>query len=327
MRMTRTDRAPRHERARGTAERLREDALAWRTGLEAARSRRPVVDIAFGLYERDRTTLGNLLAGSVAFRMFIWTVPYALLLVTLVSIATHDSSGRTSGPFAELALTREFTESLQQVAREGWTNQLWALSVGFVGAMWTSRGLMRALRISHAAIWRMGRVEAPARPVRTGLMTIGLVTLVLTSTAVAAHLREALHVFGLVVTFGMVVVLAAVWLLVSRALPHPDDAPLRALLPGAVLVGAGVQALHLVTVFMLVGHADRAESVYGAIGVAVVLLLWFFLLARLFVGAAVLNAVLWERERAQEIGLRVLGFRLFGRAPGRHDARVPPPAA
>jgi uncharacterized BrkB/YihY/UPF0761 family membrane protein len=39
-----------------------------------------------------------------------------------------------------------------------------------------------------------------------------------------------------------------------------------------------------------------ASGLYGALGGAATLLLWLFLLARLAVGAAVVNAVLWERQ-------------------------------
>jgi hypothetical protein len=38
------------------------------------------------------------------------------------------------------------------------------------------------------------------------------------------------------------------------------------------------------------------QGTYGALGGAAALLLLFFLLSRLMVGAAVLNATLWERQ-------------------------------
>lgn len=294
----------------------RAEALRVRDELEATRAHRPAVDIALSIYERDRSTLANLLAGAVAFRMFLWAVPFALALVTLAGIVAVDSSGEGTGVFSHLAIGGEFAENLRDVGREQWVNQASALVIGVVGAMWTSRGLLRALRISHAAVWGLGRVTARPNPVRAGAVLIAVVSALLLTVGVAAGLREAAPLAGLLVTLSVIVVLVVAWLLISWRLPHPVGLPLRALLPGAVLVGTGVQVLHLLTVYLLVEQADRAQSTYGALGVAVTLLLWFFLLARLFVGGTVVNAVLWEHEAAGKVGLRILGLRMFGRRPG-----------
>jgi uncharacterized BrkB/YihY/UPF0761 family membrane protein len=81
------------------------------------------------------------------------------------------------------------------------------------------------------------------------------------------------------------------------ALPHARDAGWRDLLPGALLLAAGAQVLHLVTVFYLAGRIESASELYGALGSASAVLLWLYLIGRLVVGSAVLNATLWERRR------------------------------
>jgi uncharacterized BrkB/YihY/UPF0761 family membrane protein len=307
--------------------RLRDETVAWGGELRSARSQRPEVDIALSIYERDRAILGNLLAGSVAFRMFLWAVPFALLLVTIVSLITHDPGGEGTGLLSSMGISGELAQSLRDVAREQRPNQAWALVIGLGGALWTSRGLLRSLRVTSAAVWGLGYVRSRVNPLRSALVLMGVVLGLLVLMGFVARLRDAMPVLGLVTTFAMLIVPALLWLGISLHLPRPEEVPVRALLPGAVLVGAGVQGLHLLTVFVLVERADRAQSVYGAFGVAVVLLLWFFLLARVFVSAAVLNAVLWEHERSGKLGLRVLGLRLFGRHPGEvgNAARGPVP--
>ena len=89
----------------------------------------------------------------------------------------------------------------------------------------------------------------------------------------------------------MTAVFFVLWLRVSVWLPH-RPVPVRALVPGAALVAVGVEGLHFFTVDDLNDRADRAQSVYGAIGAALVLLLWLFILARLIVGGAMVNAEL-----------------------------------
>ncbi len=61
-------------------------------------------------------------------------------------------------------------------------------------------------------------------------------------------------------------------------------------------MAVGVQGLHLFTAYYLADRADRATSVYGAIGAALVILLWLFIMARLIIGGAVLNAELAARR-------------------------------
>ena len=62
----------------------------------------------------------------------------------------------------------------------------------------------------------------------------------------------------------------------------------------------GVQGLHLFTVYYLAGRAERAASLYGAIGAALTLLLWLYIVARLMVGGAILNATLaGEHDRSR----------------------------
>ena len=87
----------------------------------------------------------------------------------------------------------------------------------------------------------------------------------------------------------------AVWLYASMWLPH-DDAPWWALLPGSVLVGIGAGVLQLVTVYWIARQVSSKSDTYGAIGTALALLLWAYLLGRIFVAAAALNAALWRRR-------------------------------
>ena len=59
------------------------------------------------------------------------------------------------------------------------------------------------------------------------------------------------------------------------------------MLPGALLVGLGVEALHVFAAYFLAPYAIAKEGTYGALGVAAVLLLALFLLSRTAVAAAV----------------------------------------
>ncbi|MCB1269630.1 MAG: hypothetical protein KDB19_16030, partial [Microthrixaceae bacterium] len=52
-----------------------------------------------------------------------------------------------------------------------------------------------------------------------------------------------------------------------------------------------------VTVFYFAGRVSRMSETYGPLGVAIVALLWLYLIGRLMVSAAVINATLWDRHQ------------------------------
>ena len=53
--------------------------------------------------------------------------------------------------------------------------------------------------------------------------------------------------------------------------------------------------LHLVTVYWIASQMEHKTDTYGAIGFALALLLWAYLLGRLITSAAVVNETLWTR--------------------------------
>src|SRR5262249_56721413 len=69
----------------------------------------------------------------------------------------------------------------------------------------------------------------------------------------------------------------------------------------------GVLVLHLVTVYWIAHQVESKTDTYGAIGAALAILLWAYLLGRLITASAVINASLWQRrrERAERRAQRV----------------------
>ena len=93
----------------------------------------------------------------------------------------------------------------------------------------------------------------------------------------------------------MFVPTAGIWLLITLRLPH-RAASWKALVPGAVLGAVGLELIHVFTAYVLAPYATAKEGTYGALGAAAALLLGLFVVSRLVVASAVLNATLWERR-------------------------------
>jgi uncharacterized BrkB/YihY/UPF0761 family membrane protein len=99
----------------------------------------------------------------------------------------------------------------------------------------------------------------------------------------------------------IVVISGATWFLVSWLLPR-DECALWALLPGALIVGLGVGILQILTVTYVVHVVTRKSALYGAIGIALALLLWTYFAGRLLTAAIAANATLWRHRAGQEPG-------------------------
>jgi uncharacterized BrkB/YihY/UPF0761 family membrane protein len=61
-----------------------------------------------------------------------------------------------------------------------------------------------------------------------------------------------------------------------------------------------VEALHVVTVYWIAREVATKSDTYGALGTSLALLFWAYLLGRLIVASANLNATRWHLLRARE---------------------------
>ena len=64
----------------------------------------------------------------------------------------------------------------------------------------------------------------------------------------------------------------------------------------AVLVGIGVQVLHFITIYWITHLLSSKSETYGAIGAALAILFWAYVLGRILAASAVLNAGAWQQR-------------------------------
>jgi uncharacterized BrkB/YihY/UPF0761 family membrane protein len=125
--------------------------------------------------------------------------------------------------------------------------------------------------------------------------TFGFI-LVVTGAVVLARLIAGFHasVAGIVLVPLFIGVPTAAWLLISmRGLPHAEGATWNDLLPGAIVVGVGVEVLHFITVVFIGRQIEAKSETYGLLSTALALLLWAFVVGRVLVLSAVVNASRW----------------------------------
>jgi uncharacterized BrkB/YihY/UPF0761 family membrane protein len=282
-------------RTRAAASGARARAEKGRERLEAARPRVTTIDAGFELYERDRLAAGGILAGALAYRFFITLLPVTLLLVVGLGYASAANETAPAEAAQEFGIGGAAATSVAESARASSGGRALAATVGVVALLYSALTAVRALRITHAIAWQLperrwrGNVAATLAYVAIVLLAFGV-------SSATGWAREHLGVAGLAVTIASLAAFFAIWLWASWRLPH-GPVGWTALVPGAILMAVGVLGLQLVTFLYVSPRLDSATATYGALGVALVLLLWLYLLARLVVAAAMLNATLWERQQ------------------------------
>jgi uncharacterized BrkB/YihY/UPF0761 family membrane protein len=278
------------------------DTRAW---LERSRSHSPLIDAGFRAFDRDVATGGVVLAGAVAFRVFLFLVPYVFVMVVGFGIAA-EAADRNPGDLARQAgVGGLVAKAVGGAADLSGFSRVTALLVGLAALILGTRSLVKVLRIVHALIW--GVVPPKHQSTTTPMLAVlGLTTVVFVVAILIDELRQQsflLGLLGIIVAslFPFSVALGASIVLPRQPTRWPD------LVPGALFLTFGVLVLHIITVYWIAHEVESKTDTYGAIGAALALLLWSYLLGRLVTASAVISASMWQRrqERAERRAARV----------------------
>jgi uncharacterized BrkB/YihY/UPF0761 family membrane protein len=276
------------ERAVGWSKKKVEDAGARALG---ARETHASVDVGFRLADRDKRVAAGVLAGGIAYRFFFWFLSASLLTTGALGFADGDRvesvlRDQGVGPL----LVKAVGDASQHSSSKTWS----LLLVGLWLVLWTGYMCVKALMLVHATVWGVPPPRV-GNPLLVSLVFTAAAVGFVESMAAVRWLRTETDVLGLIVTLALIVVPLAGWLVASRRLPHRGDGWLQ-LVPGAVLVAVGVQALHLFTTLFLGPKLTSATELYGALGIATTILFWLYIVGRLMIAGATLNASLHEQR-------------------------------
>ena len=260
----------------------------------SARQRLSWVEAGFQAFERELVHGGGLLAGGLAYRLFLWILPIGLVGSQLLGFWLDTSDESVEDAAKELGLGAAAVASAESAVETSQSNRILLLLTGLVLLAWFSLGFVRALQLAYSLAWGVPRPRL-RKPLYAVLIFNGLFLAVAIAGAGLAWLREALGTLGVLgvlatIAFQTGVALLVMWLLPRRAERWQE------LVPGAVLVAVGAQLVSVAVVFYFAPKIGRSSELYGTLGTAAVLLVWLYVVARLITAGAFLNATLWERR-------------------------------
>jgi membrane protein len=284
------------KRIKTTVATAREKADDTRKRVEASRPDHPSVDIAFTTVERDVERGGGLIAGALAYRFFFWLLPFALVLVAGLGFLSASSETAPQDLAKQAGFVGLTAKSISDASANAERTRFYALLIGLPALYFASIGFVKALTVAHSLVWGVPRRKLVRKPLAAAVMT-GVLVAAMLLLAIESRVRQNAKGPGFAVVMFFIVLAAGLWLFVSWVMPHAEGVSVSHLIPGALLVAAGIQGVHLVTVYYVSRRVSHASETYGALGGATAILLALFLIARVIVFGASLNAEMWRRRQ------------------------------
>jgi uncharacterized BrkB/YihY/UPF0761 family membrane protein len=276
----------------GRLARWTERARILRSRIEAARAAHATIDFGFGLVERDSSIGGGLLAGALAYRLFVLLLPSALLFVSGLGLYAGTVDESPSKIAKEAGLHGLIASQVASTASSG---ARWLVFIVMVPAvLYALAKLYRAIVIVHAIVWHGSGRGVPINAKGVGLIGAAFLLNVVAAGAVG-WIRRHDQLGGLSALFVYGVGVGGAWLAVSLQLPH-REVRWPALVPGALLFGCGLLFVNVFNIYVTTRLVEDRANTYGALGIAAALLFSLVLVGRLMVVSAELNASLDERR-------------------------------
>ena len=255
---------------------------------EEERRRRTWVETCWQAWLRMRQRGGPLLSGGLAYRLFLFLLPAALFVVAVIGVFV-DLTGETPDQAAhDLGMGAALAATVAQAVSQSETSRWWLALLGLVLMLWAARSAVSALLIVSRIAWD----EPPSNKVSTSRGAL-VFTAFLSVGAVGSYLADRLLHGSIAVTvigWTLVLVTTIAAALLAMALLPRAGRPWTVVVPGAVFFGVVVRGMVFATGAYFADKISRANDLYGALGIAIVVLLWLYVLAWGWVAAQFLNA-------------------------------------
>ena len=262
----------------------------WEDSLE----RWPWLALPYEFVRRWTGTNGAVLAGHLAYRVFLFLVPLFVLLVGVLGFASSSGTDLEQSGEKTMGLGRELASTVSSTGQQARDGRVQLVVFGGFALLLAASGLVKALQLVFATAWGVSFKSGKSRLAVLGRFLPGVLVVL-----GAIALRQWLSRSGIVLTLtsealnALIDGVALVGL--SWMLPRRTD-NLADLIPGAVLGGIALGVLHVASLVYFPAKIERASALYGTLGVVLVALVYLFLAGQILVASAIANTVWFDRR-------------------------------
>ncbi|MFB6310622.1 MAG: YihY/virulence factor BrkB family protein [Salinirussus sp.] len=240
----------------------------------------------------------GFLAAAIAYYAFVSLIPLVIIALAAATLVGGETFAEAVAATLAGVLTPETLQVLEG-ALSGGTGRGGATIAGIIVLSWSGLRLFRGLDEAIGRIYGTTGTTTFVRQIRDASVTLAAIgTAVGTLAAVMAIVRLLLPSGSLLAPLGTALLLPVAFFPVYFLLPNVPMTPSEAL-PGAILAGLGWTLLGWL--FAVYTATLATTSVYGAVGVVLLALTWFYAGALLVLLGAVLNAVRSGRTNNRQL--------------------------
>jgi len=265
--------------------------------IEREQERRTSVRVVVEAYDRDRRFAGGLLAGGLAFRLFLFLLPFSLVLVTLFQGLSETLEQPASDLARDVGLAAAVAGSVAVAADASARSWVYLLLVGGVVLLWAGIGVIKALRLVSGLAWEVDPRRPGNQVTESVILAVGAAILFALHQVLIIADLDLLRTFTLVLVESAAMAGLMTW--IFWELPRDEDAPWTAMIPGALLVTVGIAITRVATIVYFAPRLERVDDLYGALGFASVFLAWLFIIGRLLVAGVSLNATTYRTRHGR----------------------------
>src|SRR5262245_42694746 len=161
------------------------------------------------MVDRDGEIGGGIIAGALAYRLFIWLLPLALVAVAGLGLAADAAHESPEEAAADAGLSGLISTSIQSAAES--PKRWYALLIGIPILVYVTRSVLRALIGAHRLVWSQPRAETAKPTLTATLRLLGLLLLLPVASGLASALRANSPGVGILGTAFTVLPYAGIW--------------------------------------------------------------------------------------------------------------------
>lgn len=254
----------------------------------------PILEFPLEMGRRFLRVNASVLAGHLAFRVFLFVVP--MLLVAVAALGYASASGVDVAEQGEqLRVGQALAGSIADAGETAQEGRFRTGLIGVLAVLTAASGLVAALRLVVATVWGVPVRDATTSKLKTMAWLFPGIALICVGIGVRQWLTRRgllLEWFGVLVAIliNSLTLLGLFWILPRRTTAWTD------LLPGAIAAALGFLGLNIASAVYFTDKLHKSSEVYGALGVAVTTLLYLFFIGQIVVVATIVNTIWFDRE-------------------------------
>jgi uncharacterized BrkB/YihY/UPF0761 family membrane protein len=157
----------------GRSRRVRARLAATMASAKGAGERHVVLAVPIRAAERNRRVAASVLAGGLAYRLFLWLLPFGLIVGGALGFLNADSTKKAvEGGGLPAAISDAIGDATRSAQSDSW----WLLTVGVALLLWAGYSGAKAVRLIHSLVW--DEPPSKSRPLLDSLVFTGVLCVV-----------------------------------------------------------------------------------------------------------------------------------------------------